>query len=59
MNPSHSKLLKAAEAAEATEGLVTTFPGGIASSGSKAGSSYDYLIAATYAGIVNTPRAIG
>ena len=47
---------KAAEAAEATEGLITTFPGGIASSGSKAGSSYDFLIAATYAEYCPTLR---
>ena len=29
-------------------GVVTTFPGGIAGSGSKAGSSYDFTIASTY-----------
>ena len=40
---------KAADAAEKTPDSVTTFPGGIAGSGSKAGSSYDFLIAATYA----------
>ncbi|MGI9467776.1 MAG: formylmethanofuran--tetrahydromethanopterin N-formyltransferase [Rubripirellula sp.] len=40
---------RAAEAAESTPDSVTTFPGGIAGSGSKAGSSYDFLIAATYA----------
>ncbi len=40
---------RAAEAAEKTPDSVTTFPGGIAGSGSKAGSSYDFLIAATYA----------
>ncbi len=40
---------RAAEAAEKTPDSVTTFPGGVAGSGSKAGSSYDFLIAATYA----------
>jgi formylmethanofuran--tetrahydromethanopterin N-formyltransferase len=40
---------KAALAAEATDDVITTFPGGVAASGSKAGSSYDFLIAATYA----------
>ena len=47
---------KASQAAEAAEGVVTTFPGGIASSGSKAGSSYDFLIAATYAEFCPTLR---
>ena len=40
---------RAAEAAEQTPDCITTFPGGVAGSGSKAGSSYDFLIAATYA----------
>ncbi|QDT10001.1 formylmethanofuran--tetrahydromethanopterin N-formyltransferase [Planctomycetes bacterium K23_9] len=40
---------KAAAAAEAVADVITTFPGGVASSGSKAGSSYEGLIAATYA----------
>ena len=40
---------RAADAAERTPDVITTFPGGVASSGSKAGSSYDFLIAATYA----------
>ena len=40
---------RAAEAAEKTTDSITTFPGGVAGSGSKAGSSYDFLIAATYA----------
>jgi formylmethanofuran--tetrahydromethanopterin N-formyltransferase len=39
----------AAIAAEATPDVITTFPGGVAASGSKAGSSYSFLIAATYA----------
>jgi len=40
---------KAAAAADASPGVITTFPGGVASSGSKAGSSYKFLIASTYA----------
>jgi formylmethanofuran--tetrahydromethanopterin N-formyltransferase len=40
---------KAAEAADASPGVITTFPGGVAASGSKAGSSYKFLIASTYA----------
>lgn len=51
--PDEDVALDAAEAAsmaaEATPDVITTFPGGVASSGSKAGSSYDFLIAATYA----------
>jgi formylmethanofuran--tetrahydromethanopterin N-formyltransferase len=40
---------RAALAAEATPNVITTFPGGVAASGSRAGSSYDFLIASTYA----------
>ena len=40
---------KASIASESVADVITTFPGGIASSGSKAGSSYKGLIAATYA----------
>lgn len=47
---------KAAIAAEMSPGVVTTFPGGVASSGSKAGSSYPFLIAATYAEFCPTLR---
>lgn len=51
--PDEDTALAAAEAAsiaaEATPDVITTFPGGVASSGSKAGSSYSFLIAATYA----------
>ena len=51
--PNEEVALDAAErasfAAEGTPDVITTFPGGVASSGSKAGSSYDFLIAATYA----------
>ncbi|WP_442506237.1 formylmethanofuran--tetrahydromethanopterin N-formyltransferase [Novipirellula sp. SH528] len=51
--PDEDVALDAAErasfAAEGTPDVITTFPGGVAASGSKAGSSYDFLIAATYA----------
>ena len=40
---------RAAMASDAVTDVITTFPGGIASSGSKAGSSYKGQIAATYA----------
>ncbi|NND98731.1 MAG: formylmethanofuran--tetrahydromethanopterin N-formyltransferase [Pirellulaceae bacterium] len=40
---------KAALASDSVADVITTFPGGVASSGSKAGSSYRGLIAATYA----------
>ena len=36
------------EAVNATPGVITTFPGGIAGSGSKAGSRYSFSIASTY-----------
>lgn len=39
---------KAAQAADETMGVVTTFPGGVASSASKAGSKYKFLFASTY-----------
>ena len=38
----------AAIAADATPGVVTTFPGGVAASASKAGSKYSFLFASTY-----------
>jgi formylmethanofuran--tetrahydromethanopterin N-formyltransferase len=47
---------RAAEAAEATPDVITTFPGGVAASGSKAGSSYSFLIASTYAEYCPTLR---
>ncbi len=47
---------KAAAAAEATPHVITTFPGGVAASGSKAGSSYDFTIASTYAEFCPTLR---
>ena len=48
---------RAAAAAERTADVITTFPGGVAASGSKAGSSYDFLIASTYAEYCPTLRA--
>ncbi len=47
---------KAALASDSVPHVITTFPGGVASSGSKAGSSYDGLIAATYAEYCPTLR---
>ncbi|MEM9643517.1 MAG: formylmethanofuran--tetrahydromethanopterin N-formyltransferase [Planctomycetota bacterium] len=47
---------KAAAAADATPDVITTFPGGVAGSGSKAGSSYDFTIASTYAEFCPTLR---
>lgn len=38
---------KAVEACEGVPGVITPFPGGIAASGSKAGSSYKFLFAST------------
>ncbi|MBC8352942.1 MAG: formylmethanofuran--tetrahydromethanopterin N-formyltransferase [Planctomycetes bacterium] len=38
----------AAHAVEATSGVITTFPGGVAASASKAGSRYSFLFASTY-----------
>ncbi|MDH3638569.1 MAG: formylmethanofuran--tetrahydromethanopterin N-formyltransferase [Gammaproteobacteria bacterium] len=39
---------RGAEAAARTEGVILPFPGGLAGSGSKAGSKYDFTIASTY-----------
>lgn len=39
---------KGVEAIEPMPGVISTFPGGIAGSGSKAGSQYDFTIASTY-----------
>jgi formylmethanofuran--tetrahydromethanopterin N-formyltransferase len=47
---------RAAFAVEAVEDVITTFPGGVAASGSKAGSSYPFLIASTYAEYCPTLR---
>jgi formylmethanofuran--tetrahydromethanopterin N-formyltransferase len=39
---------KGCEAIHPVDGVITTFPGGIAGSGSKAGSDYDFTIASTF-----------
>jgi len=39
---------RAAQAVDRTPGVITTFPGGIAASASKAGSRYSFLFASTY-----------
>jgi len=46
----------AAEAAATVPGVSLPFPGGVAASGSKAGSSYKFLIASTYAEYCPTLR---
>ena len=43
-------------AVQATPGVIMPFPGGIAASGSKAGSSYKFMIASTYAEFCPTLR---
>lgn len=43
-------------AADLSPGVITTFPGGVAASASKAGSSYKFLIASTYAEYCPTLR---
>ena len=48
--------MKAAEAAASVEGVILPFPGGVASSGSKAGSRYKFAIASTYAEYCPTLR---
>jgi formylmethanofuran--tetrahydromethanopterin N-formyltransferase len=48
--------MKAADAASRTPGVILPFPGGIASSGSKAGSRYKFAIASTYAEYCPTLR---
>ncbi len=48
---------KAAAAVALTPNTILPFPGGIAASGSKAGSSYDFLIASTYAEYCPTLKA--
>jgi formylmethanofuran--tetrahydromethanopterin N-formyltransferase len=47
---------RAAEAVEQTPDVITSFPGGVAASGSKAGSSYPFLVASTYAEFCPTLR---
>jgi formylmethanofuran--tetrahydromethanopterin N-formyltransferase len=46
----------AADAVANSPGVILTFPGGVAASASKAGSSYDFLIASTYAEYCPTLR---
>ncbi|MBU6387811.1 MAG: formylmethanofuran--tetrahydromethanopterin N-formyltransferase [Planctomycetes bacterium] len=40
---------RAAQAADSASDVITTFPGGVAASASKAGSKYKFLIASTFA----------
>src|SRR5205814_10155146 len=47
---------RAAAAAGAVPGVILPFPGGVASSGSKAGSRYKFAIASTYAEYCPTLR---
>ena len=47
---------RAAEAASEVPGVILPFPGGVASSGSKAGSKYKFAIASTYAEYCPTLR---
>src|SRR4051812_993831 len=48
---------RAAAAASTVPGVVLPFPGGIAASGSKAGSKYKFMIASTYAEFCPTLRS--
>lgn len=48
--------MKAAEAAGEVPGVILPFPGGVAASGSKAGSRYRFSIASTYAEFCPTLR---
>jgi formylmethanofuran--tetrahydromethanopterin N-formyltransferase len=47
---------RAAAAADLAKGVITTFPGGVAASGSKAGSQYKFMIASTFAEYCPTLR---
>ena len=47
---------KAVQAAQPVPGVILPFPGGVASSGSKAGSRYKFAIASTYAEYCPTLR---
>lgn len=47
---------RAAEAAATVSGVILPFPGGVASSGSKAGSKYKFSIASTYEALCPTLR---
>ena len=49
---------RASQAAAATPGVILPFPGGIAASGSKAGSRYSFSIASTYAEFCPTLRPL-
>lgn len=49
--------MKAAVAASTIPGVILPFPGGVASSGSKAGSKYKFAIASTYAEYCPTLRS--
>jgi formylmethanofuran--tetrahydromethanopterin N-formyltransferase len=51
-----SAAMKAAAAAAATPGVILPFPGGVAASGSKAGSKYKFMVASTYAEYCPTLR---
>ncbi len=48
---------KAKEAAQGVPGVILPFPGGVASSGSKAGSRYKFMIASTYEAFCPSLRA--
>ena len=48
--------MKSAEAASSIPGVILPFPGGVAASGSKAGSKYKFMIASTYAEFCPTLR---
>jgi formylmethanofuran--tetrahydromethanopterin N-formyltransferase len=48
--------VKGVQAVAATSGVIMPFPGGIAGSGSKAGSRYKFMIASTYAEYCPTLR---
>jgi formylmethanofuran--tetrahydromethanopterin N-formyltransferase len=48
---------KAAAAAHAVPGVILPFPGGVAASGSKAGSRYKFTVASTYEAYCPTLRA--
>ncbi|MFO0935164.1 MAG: hypothetical protein U0798_01450 [Gemmataceae bacterium] len=48
--------MRAADAASRVPGVILPFPGGVASSGSKAGSKYKFSIASTYAEYCPTLR---
>jgi len=48
--------VRARDAAARTAGVILPFPGGVAGSGSKAGSSYKFTIASTYAEFCPTLR---